>query len=119
MVHSVQVLLEVVQAWPSLVRTGAVCPEAHIHHLGPAFWFLVMDTLLMASEVIDSSEAFFTWAVWLIAFEELSVTGLVFPAKVSLLQQTQTSKQELTSYPKDIFQPRSRKDDRTGQIHRA
>jgi hypothetical protein len=117
--HSVQMLLEIIQAWPPLVRTWAVCPETHIHHLRPAFGFLAMNAFLMASEVIDSPEPFFAWAIWLVAFEELAVTGLVFPAKVSLLQETQTPDQEHTSYPKDIYQPMSRKDDHTGQIRQA
>jgi hypothetical protein len=90
--HSVQMLLEVIQAWPPLVWTRAVCSKTHVHHLGTALRFLVVYTLLMTSEVIDSSEPFFARAIRLIAYEKLAMTGLVFPANVSLLQSPPTKK---------------------------
>jgi hypothetical protein len=107
--HSVQMLLEVIQAWPPLVWTRAVCTETHVHHLGTALRFLVVDTLLMTSEVIDSSKPCFARAIRLVAYEKLAMTGLVFPANVSLSAVTSNKEsKERTSYPKDSYQPTSK-----------
>jgi hypothetical protein len=67
---------EVIQAWPPLFWTRAVCTETHVHHLGTALRFLVVDTLLMTSEVIDSSEPFVARAIRLVAYKKLAGTGL-------------------------------------------
>lgn len=78
-VHPTQMLLEVIQARPPLARTRAVLSEAKVHHLGPPLRFLIVNTLLVAGQVIDGTEALFPRTVRLVTFEELSMTGFVLP----------------------------------------
>lgn len=75
-------LLEIVQARPLLVWTGAVLPKAQIHHLGTTFWLLVVNALLVTGQVIDCSESLFSRAVGLITFEQLSMAGFMFPSQI-------------------------------------
>lgn len=77
--HPAKMLLEIIQTRPLLLGARAVPPKTHIHHLGTALRFLLMDAFLVACQVIDGSESFFAWTVWLVAFEELAMACFVFP----------------------------------------
>jgi hypothetical protein len=81
--HPAQVLLEVIQPGPSLVRPWAIFPEAKVHHLRTTLRFFVVDTFLVASQVVDGAKALFARTVGLITLEELSMACLVFPGRVS------------------------------------
>ena len=76
--HPTQVLLEVVQSRPSLVRARAILPETEIGHLRATLGLFIMNALLVARKVVDSAEAFFARTVRLLTFEELSMPGLMF-----------------------------------------
>lgn len=85
MVHPVQVLLEVIQARPPLVRARAICPETHVQHLGPTLGLFIVNTFLMTGKIINGAKPVLPRAIWHVAFEELLVASLMFPVKVSLL----------------------------------
>lgn len=74
-------LLEVIQAGPFLVRPWAILAKTQIHHLRTAFRLLVMDTFLMASQVVDGAEALLASTVGLVAFEEFLVACIMFSVK--------------------------------------
>lgn len=78
MVHAIEMLFEIVQTRPLLVWPWAVRSKAEVHHLRAAFWFLIVNALLVACQVIDGAESLFSRAVGLVTFEELSVASLMF-----------------------------------------
>lgn len=69
MMHAAQMLLEVVQARPVFVGTGATLPKAEIFHLRASLGLLVVNAFLMAGEVVDSAKALFTRTVGLVTFK--------------------------------------------------
>lgn len=81
--HPVEVLLEVIQARPSLIWPWAARAEAHIHHLGPTLRLLVMNAFLMTGKVIDSPESFLARTIRFVAFEQLAMASLVFPTTLA------------------------------------
>lgn len=83
--HSVQVLLEVIQTRPPLVRARAVCPKTHVHHLGPTLGLLIVNAFFMTGQIINGAEAVLPRAIWNVTFEEFLVASLVFPVEVSPL----------------------------------
>ena len=88
MMHAVQVLLEVIQARPPLVRAWAVCPETHVHHLGPTLGLFIVNAFFMTGKIVNGAESVLPWTVGHVAFKEFLVASLVFPEKVnSLLSQ--------------------------------
>ena len=76
--HPVQMLLEIILPRPPLIRTRAILPKAHVHHFGAALGLLVMNALLVAREVINCTKAFLARTAWFVAFEELTMPGLMF-----------------------------------------
>jgi hypothetical protein len=85
MMHSVQVLLEVIETRPPLVRARAVCPETHVHHLGPTFGLFIVNTFFMTSKIINGAETVLPRAIWHVTFELFLVASLMFSAEVSVL----------------------------------
>jgi hypothetical protein len=81
--HPVEVLLEVIQARPSLIWPWAARAEAHVHHLGPALRLFVVHAFLMTGKVIDSPESFLARTIRLVAFEQLLMASLVFPTAIT------------------------------------
>ena len=79
MMHPSQMLTEIVQTGPALISSRAVFAETQVQDLGAAFRLLLVNTFLMAGEVVDGSEAFFAGTVGFIAFEGFLVSGFVFP----------------------------------------
>lgn len=86
-------LFEVVQTRPFLVWAWAVLAKAQVHHLRTAFWLLVVNTLLVAGQVIDRAESLFTRAVGFITFEQLSVASLMLSiqGQCSLTRETRNT----------------------------
>ena len=85
MMHAVQVLLEVIQARPLLVRARTVCPEAHVHHLGPSLGLFIVNTFFMTGKIINCAKSVFPRAIWDVAFEKLFVASLMFSMAVNFL----------------------------------
>jgi len=81
-VHPVQVLFEVIQSGPLLIRPRAAFPEAEVHHLRATLGLFVVHTFLVASQVVDGTKALFTGTVRFITLEKLSMACLVFPGQV-------------------------------------
>jgi hypothetical protein len=78
-------LLEVIQARPPLVRARTVCPETHVHHLGPSLGLFIVNTFFMTGKIINGAKSVLPRAIWDVAFEELPVASLVFPMAVNSL----------------------------------
>lgn len=72
-------LLEIVQSGPLLAGPRAILPKAEIHHLRPTLGLFIVNTFLVAGQVVDRAEAFLARAIGLVAFEQLTMSGLVFP----------------------------------------
>lgn len=85
MMHPVQVLLEIIETRPPLVRARAGCPETHVHHLGPPLGLFIVNAFLMTSKIINGAEPVLPRAIWDVTFELLLVASLVFSVKVSFL----------------------------------
>ena len=92
--HPVQVLLEIIETWPPLVRTRAVCPKTHVHHLGPTLGLFIVNAFFMTGKIVNGAESVLPWAVGHVAFEEFLVASLVFPVEVNSL---------LSQYPNDNY----------------
>lgn len=80
--HPVQVLFEIIETRPSLVRTRAVCPKTHVHHLGPTLGLFIVDAFLMTGKIINGAEPVLPRAIWDVTFELLLVASLVFSVKL-------------------------------------
>lgn len=85
MMHPVQVLLEIIETRPPLVRARAVCPETHVHHFGPTLGLFIMNAFLMTSKIINGAKPVLPRAIWDVTFELLLVASLVFSVEVSFL----------------------------------
>jgi hypothetical protein len=85
MMHAVQVLFEIIQARPPLVRARAVCPETHVHHLGPTLGLFIVNAFLMTGKIVNGAKSVLPWAVGHVAFEKFLVASLVFPMEVNFL----------------------------------
>lgn len=71
-------LLKVVQSGPSLARSRAVLPKAEIHHLRSALGLFIVNTFLVAGQIVDRAEAFLPGAVGLITLEQFTMTSFMF-----------------------------------------
>lgn len=85
MVHPVQVLLEVIETRPHLVRARAVCPETHVRHLGPTFGLFIVNAFLMTSKIINGAKTVLPRTIWHVTFELFLVASLMFSVEVSFL----------------------------------
>lgn len=118
MMHPVQVLLEVIEARPPLVRARAVCPETQVHHLGPTLGLFIVNAFLMTGKIVNGAKPVLPWAIRHVTFEELFVASLVFPSEISfLLSQFKWRYNRHTFYPKDISQPSCMMDARIALRH--
>lgn len=91
MMQAVQVLLEVIQARPPLVRARTVCPKTHVHHLGPTLGLFIVNAFFMTGKIINGAKSVLPRAIWDVAFEELLVASLVFPMAVNFLQSQRSN----------------------------
>jgi uncharacterized membrane protein len=108
--HAIEMLLEIVQARPLLVRAWAVLAKAEIHHLWSAFRLLIVHALLVTGQVIDRAKSLFSRAVGLVTFEQFSMASLVFPSqRVSVYSIVKMGiERRSTSYQMGTFRPMSK-----------
>lgn len=106
--HPVQVLLEVIETRPPLVRTRAVCSETHVCHLGPTLGLFIVNAFLMTSKIINGAEPVLPRAIWHVTFELFLMASLMFSMEVNFLPSITIFKlkpKRHTFCPKDISQP--------------
>ena len=106
-------LAKIIQSGPLLVPPWAVLPKAHVEDFRSALRLLLMNTFLMACEVVDGTEPFFAGAVGLITFKQFSVSRFVFSARVSFPARFRSEKPVWrTSCQKDTFRSIGNRDNR-------
>lgn len=82
-VHSPEMLLKIIQAWPHFISARTIVSKTLVNHLGPAGRFLLVDAFLVSGQVIHSAKAFLATAVGLIAFEKFPVSRFMFSVPIS------------------------------------
>lgn len=80
--HSLQMLLEVIEPWPDLLRLGASLSEALVFPALAMFWLELVNTLSMSLEVIDGREALCSRTARFLTHMLLFVPSCMFPAKL-------------------------------------